>query len=213
MPDTVEHVPSEDEPLAEKMPRQTRSRAALPRWQKCLLGVALFLGVAGLVMHGMAPERDAGRRRTAANTSGAGVASVPLTSPARRSFVPAPTTDTEAQQPPEGGPKLPFDQRLEDWSPLLMKLGFSFVVGFCIGYALMVFLKVTAFAAGAIVLVLFGLQYAGVIEVNWHGLAGYYDTFLVWLQPRVDSFREFVGSNLPSVGMAAMGLLVGLKRK
>jgi uncharacterized membrane protein (Fun14 family) len=213
MPDTVEHIPSADEPMAEKTPSQTRSRAALPRWQKLLLGAALLLGVAGLVLHGMASERDAGQPRATADASGSGAASAPLTSPATRSFLPVPTTDSKAPQSQEEDRELPFGQRLEDWSPLLMKLGFSFVVGFCIGYALVVFMKVTAFVAGAIVLVLFGLQYVGIIEVNWHGLAEYYNAFLVWLQPRADGFREFVGSNLPSVGMAAMGLLVGVKRK
>lgn len=212
MSDTVEHLSSEEVSRAAAQSGEA-SRARLPRWQRLLLGVALFLGITGVILHGMAPERGAGQRQTAANSTGAGSAPTPFPSPATRSFLPAPTTDAEPQPSQDGVQELPFGQRLEDWSPLLMKLGFSFVIGFCIGYALAVFMKLTAFVAGAVVLVLFGLQYVGVIEVNWHGLEGYYNAFIVWLQPRVDGFRAFVSSNLPSVGTAAMGLLVGLKRK
>ena len=95
----------------------------------------------------------------------------------------------------------------------MMQLGFSFVAGFSIGYALAFFLKLTLLLAGGLLLTLFGLQYVGLVEVNWLGIQAYYDAFMAWLQPHAGSFREFIVSHIPAAGMAALGLLLGLRKK
>ncbi len=100
-----------------------------------------------------------------------------------------------------------------DWTMLLTKMGFSFLIGLSLGYALKISLKITLFVIGVLSLALFGLQYAGFIEINWHSLGSHYDSFLDWLLPRIGSFRDFVTSHLPSSSMAAMGLLIGFKMK
>ena len=114
---------------------------------------------------------------------------------------------TEEPLPPD------WEKRLEDWSPLLTKLGFSFVVGFSIGYVLLIFLRTTAFLAGLVLLALFGLQYLGVLYLNWQNLETSYQSVLSWVLPRAENFRDFITHNLSSSGMAAMGILTGLTRR
>ena len=110
-------------------------------------------------------------------------------------------------------PDTPFRNDLQEWSGPLMRLGFSFVAGFSLGYALAFFLKLTLVIVGGLLLALFGLQYVSLVEVNWPGIQAYYEAFVAWVQPRAGSFREFVISNIPAAGMAALGLLLGLRKR
>lgn len=110
-------------------------------------------------------------------------------------------------------PAIPFRNDLQEWSGPLMQLGFSFVAGFSLGYALAFFLKLTLVIVGGLLLALFGLQYVSLVEVNWPGIQAYYEAFVAWMQPRAGSFREFVISNIPAAGMAALGLLLGLRKR
>jgi len=110
-------------------------------------------------------------------------------------------------------PDTPFSRDLQEWSGPLMRLGFSFVAGFSLGYALAFFLKLTLVIVGGLLLVLFGLQYVSLVEVNWPGIQTYYEAFVSWIQPRAGSFREFVISNVPAMSMAALGLLLGLRKR
>ena len=189
-----------------------------PAWRKGVFVLALIVGLAGLGIRGMAGtsgaqtggltvSADIAKRGAEADESGAELtAAVPQG--ARSTASSAPTAD--------GLPdtlQTPLGQYLEDWSGPMMQLGFSFVAGFSIGYALAFFLKATAVVLGVLLLMLFGLQYVGVVDVNWLGVQSYYDALITWAQPHAGSFREFIASNLPSSGMAALGLFTGFKRK
>lgn len=172
----------------------------LSAWRKLLAAVALVIGVAGLMLQGIT------------YFSGA---------PANE----GPGMSTQSLQPKTyldgNGNILPANPTGEvpatgieigDWSALFMKLGFSFFVGFSIGYAVSAGLRLAIFTAGVIFLLLFGLQYAGLVSVNWHGMESWYDALIAWLKPHIGSFREFIASNLPASGLAATGLFVGFKR-
>ena len=63
-----------------------------------------------------------------------------------------------------------------NWVALAAYMGFSFFVGFAIGFAVKTFLKIMFFLAGTILLILFVLQYNGMIEVNWAGFETVYDS-------------------------------------
>ena len=91
--------------------------------------------------------------------------------------------------------------------------GLQFVVGFSIGYVLLIFLRTTAFLAGLVLLALFGLQYLGVLYLNWQNIETSYQSVLSWVLPRAENFRDFITHNLSSSGMAAMGILTGLTRR
>ena len=185
----------------------------LPRWKLVLVSLALLMGVAGMVLHPQSPS-DIQETRTVGNLSASGANPLP-DSPAFQSD-PVPAFDstfdimeetTEEPLPPD------WERRLEDWSPLLTKLGFSFVVGFSIGYVLLIFLRTTAFLAGLVLLALFGLQYLGVLYLNWQNIETSYQSVLSWVLPRAENFRDFITHNLSSSGMAAMGILTGLTRR
>lgn len=185
----------------------------LPRWKIVLVSLALLMGVVGMALH---PQSPSGIRetRTVGNLSASGTDTLPDSPAFQSALEPAfdPTFDmmeepTEEPLPPD------WEKRLEDWSPLLTKLGFSFVVGFSIGYVLLIFLRTTAFLAGLVLLALFGLQYLGVLYLNWQNIETSYQSVLSWVLPRAENFRDFITHNLSSSGMAAMGILTGLTRR
>jgi uncharacterized membrane protein (Fun14 family) len=203
-----------------------------PMWRKCVFGIALILGLGGLGLQVAAiPDTPDGHLWVSANISessdGAKNAEATASTPpalSAQSATQSPGTQasqtalsSSTGQTSSGGLRekldTPLGQFLDDWSAPMMQLGFSFVAGFSMGYALAFFLKATALVAGVLLLMLFGLQYAGLADVNWLGIQGYYDTFIAWVQPHAGSFQEFITSNLPVSGMAALGIFTGFKKK
>ncbi len=181
----------------------------LPRWKIVLVSLALLMGVVGMALHPQSPS-DIRETRTVGNLSASGAD--PLSDPP--AFQSDPVPAFEMMEGPAEEPLPPgWERRLEDWSPLLTKLGFSFVVGFSIGYVLLIFLRTTAFLAGLVLLALFGLQYLGVLYLNWQNIETSYQSVLSWVLPRAENFRDFITHNLSSSGMAAMGILTGLTRR
>ena len=185
----------------------------LPRWKIVLVSLALLMGVAGMVLHPQSPS-GIQETRTVGNLSASGADPLPDSPAFQSNPVPAfdPTFDMMEETAEEPLPP-DWERRLEDWSPLLTKLGFSFVVGFSIGYVLLIFLRTTAFLAGLVLLALFGLQYLGVLYLNWQNIETSYQSVLSWVLPRAENFRDFITHNLSSSGMAAMGILTGLTRR
>ena len=197
----------------EEVQTETVVPRRLPRWKIALVSLALLMGVVGMALHPQVPS-DIQETRTVGNLSASGTD--PLPDPQAFQSDPVPAFDpafdmmeetNEEPLPPD------WERRLEDWSPLLTKLGFSFVVGFSIGYVLLIFLRTTAFLAGLILLALFGLQYLGVLYLNWQNIETSYQSILSWVLPRAENFRDFITHNLSSSGMAAMGILTGLTRR
>lgn len=92
-----------------------------------------------------------------------------------------------------------------------LKLGFSFMVGLAMGYALKIAFKIALIVMGILLLVLFGLQYEGIINVNWSGIEVHYDSWVDWLSANAGIFFGFVGDNLTSAASFLAGLALGLK--
>ena len=145
----------------------------IPGWAKVLLIAAITLMAAGVV----APMAI---KAPASNMSGAAAMSNSLAagSPGEQATAPA-------------------------WSPAMFRVGFSFFVGFVIAYALRSFLKMALVAAGFMALLLFGLQYAGLIEVHWNAMERQYDAGSGWLHEQTRSFAAFIQGALPSGGASA----------
>ncbi len=208
LPEDCEETASPEEVQTETVvPRR------LPRWKIALVSLALLMGVAGMMLHPQSPS-GVQETRTVGNLSTSG-ADTSLDPPAFQSDpVPAFDPDFDMMEETTEEPLPPdWERQLEDWSPLLTKLGFSFVVGFSIGYVLLIFLRTTAFLAGLVLLALFGLQYLGVLYLNWQNIETSYQSVLSWVLPRAENFRDFITHNLSSSGMAAMGILTGLTRR
>ena len=51
---------------------------------------------------------------------------------------------------------------LSEWSPAIFRMGFAFFVGFCIAYAMRTFMKITIVVLGVCLLLIIGLQQAGI---------------------------------------------------
>jgi uncharacterized membrane protein (Fun14 family) len=92
-----------------------------------------------------------------------------------------------------------------------LRLGFSFLVGLAVGFALKVAFKIAIVVVGVVLLGVFGLQYAGLVDVNWSGVEVQYDTWAGWLRVQGGAFLDFVGANLSSGASFLAGLALGLK--
>ena len=68
------------------------------------------------------------------------------------------------------------------------------------------------YAAYALLLALFGLQYAGVIDVDWSRMSEHWDAIAAWLGEQTASFRDFITGYLPSAASALAGMALGFKR-
>lgn len=120
------------------------------------------------------------------------------------------------QSAPAQGPQAPpvdAPPVADPWSPAIFRMGFGFFVGFAMAYALRSFVKVTVVSAGVFFLLMFGLQYAGLVQVQWSAMAERYDTLQDWLLAQVGGFQAFVTGYLPAAGATLAGLGLGFLRK
>ena len=178
-------------------------RRELPRWKKVLLTVAGFLLVVGgglqvlaMARGDRAPEKgkvvsDQKNLAGGLQPEGAGL------------------LERGEQADPRVGEE---DSALEEWSPALMKGGLSFFLGFCIGYAVRTFFRVSAVVVGLVGLTIFGLSYAGVLDVQWEAIQQGFDRLVAGLKEQASGFQAFITGSLPSAGLAAMGLFTGFKK-
>jgi uncharacterized membrane protein (Fun14 family) len=93
----------------------------------------------------------------------------------------------------------------------LFRLGFGFAAAFAAAFALKKLLKITIFAAGLVLLLLSGLQYAELIEIHWGAMAARYDTFEDWASGQFESARAFATGAIPMTATAMAGLGAGWK--
>jgi uncharacterized membrane protein (Fun14 family) len=204
-------------------PAKTRAREALrelPRWKKVHLAIAGFFVVAGL---GLSATEGSGKQvestSTATPQAGTGTEGAGGTgSVAPNSLVGgdggifgggqgAPGGSAGGDGAADGGESAP-----SGWSPFFVKGGFSFFVGFCIGYALRTFFKISAVAFGLVFLAIFGLSYAGILDVHWSSFESLFDSLMARVSSEAESFKGFITGSLPSAGLAAFGLFTGFKR-
>lgn len=115
-------------------------------------------------------------------------------------------------QPPHPASQIP----VTDFGALFneaffLKLGFSFIVGLAVGYALKFTFKIVLAMIGLFLIGLFALQYAGMAHVDWSGMEVRYDTWAAWLSVNGPAFLDFIGSNLSNTASFLAGLAMGLK--
>ncbi len=172
-----------------KIPRQT-----LPLWKKILLigsGVFVLVGV-GL---GFAGSRKGESGDATTQSTGSG------------GFL---TAEGEATGATETAPG--EETGVTSFSPFFVKGGLSFFVGFALGYALRTFFKISAIVIGVILLAIFGLSYAGVLDIDWTAIDTHFDQLVAKLKTEGSSFKTFITGSLPSAGIATLGLATGFKK-
>ncbi len=102
---------------------------------------------------------------------------------------------------------------LEQWSPSLVRGGFSMFIGFAIGYAIRAFLRLATIIAGVYFLILTLMAWAGWVEIHWSVIEGQFDQMVSTLETQFASFKAFLMGSIPSAGLGAAGLASGLRQK
>lgn len=199
--------------------RETEQGAvAFPQWKRWVLGLALLAACSGFAMARLGGDAATGGRdgdggtpvnqanqASPANSAALGSELIAPSSLAPRAESTGPgLVAVGSVQAPEPEP--------QPWSPLLFKGGLSVIGGFCVGFALRAFLKVTAIATGVLLIALLGLQYAGWIEVDWNALSGAYERVSARVSSELQSMRDFIAGVVPSAGLAGVGFFTGFKR-
>lgn len=145
---------------------------------------------------------------------GMGSALFPAQGDAAASAAPAPgaaglvdgnTTATNGTQP--------IGTQWSVWGAPTFRLGFSFVIAYLAAYAVRFVLKTAMIGAGMAVLLLVGLQAAGIIDVHWAVLESKGGTAAAWMKEQTESLHAFLTGYLPSAGAAGLGMFAGLRGK
>lgn len=181
----------------------------IPLWQKALLAVSVVLMLGGgaawayamVTRPAPAAPGDAGTPRP----GGSAIQPDGLV----QGF--APGAGGGGQSPAGAAPA--GERSIDLYSPAVFRLGFSFFAGFAMAYAVRQFVKMTVVVVGVVLLGLFGLQYAGLVKVDWGAIEGRYDSMAAFLRDQTASFTKFVSGYLPSATSAAAGAVVGFRRK
>jgi len=201
--------------------------AALPVWKKTVMVLASSLIVTGLGLEGASSLSGTANEtvRDLSHTApGAQLQIGERRPPPDRSLVPEtrpipPYTPPYGRKEPSPWPRPESEPAPEDpssasqWSPSLIKGGFSFFAAFCIGLALRTFAKLSLFVFGVVFLVLSGLSYGGYIEVHWERIGAQFDSLAATFRNGVGDFKSFFQGSLPSTAMAGVGFLAGVRKK
>ncbi|EXJ16318.1 hypothetical protein D779_0252 [Imhoffiella purpurea] len=94
---------------------------------------------------------------------------------------------------------------------LFLKLGFSFMIGLAVGFALKVAFKIALLMIGVVLIALFALQYHGFIIIDWAGIEPHYDSIAHGIRTTGAAFLDFAAHNLSSAASFFAGLAIGLK--
>ena len=191
------------------------SRRPLPRWKKFLIvGNVLALVVGGgLYAYGyIAGGRGDSSRQVSTDPSkdgpraaDLGVTGSSLVEGGARTF-PGAGSQSDALES-EG---MPSSGSL---APLLTKGALSFLVGFCIAYAVRTFLKISAVFLGGAAILFFALQYFGLIPaMDMSALEDKFQQFAAAAGQQLNNFKSFVEGNLPSSAAATFGIFTGWKK-
>lgn len=179
-------------------------QGTLPRWARILFALSILSMVigGGLWAWEAATAPEAPPPGAAAPRDGGAGAGVAPQAFVDGEWTPVSPEEIEAAEAGE-----------RDLSPAFLRLGFGFFVGFCIGYALRAFFKISAIAIGVVLLAIFGLQYAGVLDMQWDVLEAHWNALVARVQEESESFFAFVTGSLPTAGLAGLGLVTGFRRR
>lgn len=118
-------------------------------------------------------------------------------------------TSLVAGQPPAAGAGQPAEEPVAKG---VFRLGFSFLAGFCLGSFLRATLRIAAIAFGFWLLATMLLAHYGIVVVDWKALSSVWDRFTANIEQEWSSVQRLLTGSLPAAGLAATGLVVGLRR-
>ena len=189
----------------------TEERQPLPRWKKFLLVMALALvGLGGVLEVSALLYEDGGR--TVTQDVGVRPSTPARTSDSHEFFADSEDRWERSAPRTEESAREGFGS-LGEWSPSLVKGGFGFFLGFCVGYALRTFFRIGAVVVGLVLIVFLGLSYTGVLPpLDWSGLEGPFNRLAESIQAQASGFQAFLAGNLPSAGLSGLGVFTGIKK-
>lgn len=205
-----EKTNDEKQKLREK---QRIAQHKMPVWKTMLLSLSVILMIGGGGVRGYSyltsdPPPETVRKEVPNDEPGnKGLALFPGEEP--RSFA---ETDTPPDESPVEVESEVVSNPMDDWSGAVFKLGFSFFAGFCIAYALKMFMKITLIFVGVVLIAVIVLQSSGAIDVDWSAIAGHFDSITEWIRANLGGIKEFLTGQLPSAGSAFAGMFVGFRK-
>jgi uncharacterized membrane protein (Fun14 family) len=108
---------------------------------------------------------------------------------------------------PESEPRL-----IDRVSPLMMKLGASFMAGFLLAWGIRRFIKWTIVLALVTGVTIYAMLKAGVFEVNYDELQAQVDQGVDWARTQTSQAMELLKTYVPSGAAAIAGMFFGIRR-
>ncbi len=196
--------------------RRLLASSSFKAWEKILIAVAACLlvgGVGARVVSAIGGSEESSGRSSGGDTSaknrmisgnslvdGGGndgtVTSIPFPGSSPK------TTETETASAEDA-----------EVSPAMLRGGFGFFAGFSIGMALRAFFRLTSIIAGVTLLLLFGLQYIGWIDVRWDVVQDQFNAWTEGFSREFGNFKTFIAGSLPTVGLSGLGLFTGFRKR
>ncbi|HEX6810069.1 MAG TPA: FUN14 domain-containing protein [Planctomycetota bacterium] len=169
----------------------------MPRWKKIAVAAAVAAAIAGGLFSLVASEGTGGSVGITGLSSGQSGGATLVPGQPTTGQDPATTTTTPAPEPAGRG---------------VFRLGFSFLVGFCLGSFLRSTLKIAAIAFGFWLFLTFLLAQYGILVVDWNAMQSLWNRFIGNVEQEWGSFQTFVTGSLPQAALATTGFAIGLKR-
>jgi uncharacterized membrane protein (Fun14 family) len=101
---------------------------------------------------------------------------------------------------------------VESKSPVLFRLGASYIAGFFFGWACRKSLRLAMLVAGAALAVIATAKCTGMLDLNWSSLQSNISQSLAWLRGGLGAARHFLTGYLPSTAAACLGIFMGARR-
>ncbi|MGE3110071.1 MAG: FUN14 domain-containing protein [Phycisphaerales bacterium] len=168
--------------------------ARAPLWRSKLL-----LAMTGVTIIGLSLWVYSLATRSAASSPAAGPAATSLAS-----GFSAPS----AQSAPPPEPRL-----VDQAAPAVARFGGCFIAGYCIAYAFRKMLKAAVLVTGVILIGLFLLQRAGLLQLNIDAITASLQHAADWIKGEAGALKDLVLGYLPSAGAGLTGMALGIRRK
>ncbi len=97
------------------------------------------------------------------------------------------------------------------WTAL--RSGAGCLLGFLVGAAFRLFLKLGLLLGAGVAALFFGLSWLGWIELPWSSFGEAYSAVANVVEAQTSGFQEFVSGYLPSSGMTGLGLASGVTQR
>ncbi len=171
-------------------PQDTVSPKRKPLWKSKSMLLAAAMTLVGLVMWLREPARP-----------GTGSQAPPSGTPAMGNSLVSPSPS------PTGAPPA-----LQPTSPVLFRLGISYIGGFFLGWFCRKSFKTAMLLAGAAVVIIVVANHMGLMNLDWAALQEHVGQSLAWLKGEFGAIKQFVTGYLPSGAAGLVGLFMGLRR-